>query len=56
MVYKDSNGITLKSVGKWIEGEHILVNNKPRRVYYSKEAGDLYILWKGSKFFYCEFK
>lgn len=43
----------------FIENEYVTIeiNNNiiTRKVYYSKEAGDLYILYKNNKYFYSEF-
>lgn len=45
--------------GSFTEGDKVLVNVggkiAERRVYYSKEAGDLYITVNNRKYFYCEF-
>lgn len=45
--------------GKFIEGEKVIVNVDnnviTRRVYYSSETGDLYILFNNNKYFYYEF-
>lgn len=46
--------------GKFYEGERVTVaiDGKviTRRVYYSRDAGDLYILYKGAAYFYSEFE
>ena len=46
--------------GDFIENSYVVVkigkDKVKRKVYYSVEAGDLYIWYKGSKYFYCEFQ
>lgn len=45
--------------GNFIEGEYVTVNINgnivKRKVYYSKDAGDLYVWCKNRRYFYCEF-
>ena len=45
--------------GNFIEGEYVTVNINgnivKRKVYYSKDAGDLYVWCKNRKYFYYEF-
>lgn len=45
--------------GNFIEGEYVTININgnvvKRKVYYSKDAGDLYVWCKGKKYFYYEF-
>lgn len=45
--------------GNFIEGEYTTVsidgNEAKRKVYYDATAGDLFIWFKGNKYFYCEF-
>lgn len=45
--------------GNFIEGEYVTVNINgnivKRKVYYSKDAGDLYVWCKCRKYFYYEF-
>lgn len=46
--------------GHFLEGEKVTVSidcdEVQRKVYYSKEAGDLFVLYKGNKYFYYEFQ
>lgn len=46
--------------GNFIESEYVTVNINgtvvTRKVYYSASAGDLYIVYKNHRYFYCEFK
>lgn len=45
--------------GRFIQGEKVtvLIDQKQikRKVYFSAEAGDLYIYYRGKKYFYYEF-
>lgn len=45
--------------GEFCEGKKVTVsingNTVTRKVYYSKDAGDLYITYKNSRYFYSEF-
>ena len=45
--------------GRFIEGEYVTIsiegNEAKRKVYYDAAAGDLFIWFKGGKYFYCEF-
>ena len=45
--------------GSFIEGEYSTVNIDGnivrRKVYFCGQAKDLYVLYKGAKYFYCEF-
>lgn len=46
--------------GHFLEGEKVTVSIEgdevQRKVYYSKEAGDLFIWYKRNRYFYCEFQ
>lgn len=46
--------------GKFYEGERVVVSIDgkviTRKVYYSRDAGDLYIMYKGARYFYSEFE
>ena len=45
--------------GNFIEGTYTTVNIDGnivrRKVYFCGQAKDLYVLYKGAKYFYCEF-
>lgn len=45
--------------GNFIEGERVTLligeDKIERKVYYSKGAGDLYVMYKNNKYFYYEF-
>lgn len=45
--------------GRFVEDERVMIkiNDKriTRKVYYSTEAGDLYIVYNNNKYFYYEF-
>lgn len=45
--------------GGFYEGEKVIVKvdgkEIQRRVYWSKDAGDLYVVYKGRRYFYYEF-
>lgn len=54
------NDITFEVLdGNFYEGEYLTlsVNGKiiKRKVYYSKDAGDLYFMYKNSMYFLCDF-
>lgn len=54
MVCRDRLHPEIECVGKWAEGEKIQVCDRERRVNYDEEAGDLYITFRGKKYFFSE--